>query len=244
MHLAVYDRLLGPTEFTANIIDGQLPEIHAGYPSDADIDAVARALRDAKRPLMYVGDGVWKSGAIAEVTALAERFGVPVVGDPRAVSIKHPLHAGGRRLEQAPDIDPDLILCIGVTHNGAGNASDYTAFFNAERTIAIGADAENLENIPGLDLAVLADEKRAAQGLLDATDGSSDDLSDRRSRAREEVARAAGAASGRCLACPRRRWQGARGGRWRRPGPGVGKSRRRSGYHRAVRGGAGHPGQQ
>ena len=149
---------------------------------------MARALRDAKRPLMYVGDGVWKSGAIAEVTALAERFGVPVVGDPRAVSIKHPLHAGGRRLEQAPDIDPDLILCIGVTHNGAGNASDYTAFFDAERTIAIGADAENLENIPGLDLAVLADEKRAAQALLDATDGSSDDLSDRRSRAREEVA--------------------------------------------------------
>ena len=188
VHLAVYDRLLGPTEYTANIIDGQLPEIHAGYPSDADIEAVARALRDANRPLMYVGDGVWKSGAIAEVTALAERFGVPVVGDPRAVPIKHPLHAGGRRLEQAPDIDPDLILCIGVTHNGAGNASDYTAFFNAERTIAIGADAENLENIPGLDLAVLADEKRAAQALLDATDGSSDDLSDRRSRAREEVA--------------------------------------------------------
>ena len=188
VHLAVYDRLLGPAEHTANIIDGQLPEIHAGYPSDADIEAVARALRDAKRPLMYVGDGVWKSGAIAEVTALAERFGVPVVGDPRAVSIKHPLHAGGRRLEQAPDIDPDLILCIGVTHNGAGNASDYTAFFDAERTIAIGADAENLENIPGLDLAVLADEKRAAQALLDATDGSSDDLSDRRSRAREEVA--------------------------------------------------------
>ena len=188
VHLAVYDRLLGPTEYTANIIDGQLPEIHAGYPSDADIDAVARALRDAKRPLMYVGDGVWKSGAIAEVTALAERFGVPVVGDPRAVSIKHPLHAGGRRLEQAPDIDPDLILSIGVTHNGAGNASDYTAFFNAERTIAIGADAENLENIPGLDLAVLADEKRAAQALLDATEGASDDLSDRRSRAREEVA--------------------------------------------------------
>ncbi len=188
VHLAVYDRLLGPTEYTANIIDGQLPEIHAGYPSDADLDAVVRALRDAKRPVLYVGDGVWKSGAIAEVTALAERFGVPVVGDPRAVSIKHPLHAGGRRLEQAPEIDPDLILCIGVTHNGAGNASDYTAFFNAERTIAIGADAENLENIPGLDLAVLADEKRATQRLLDATDGTANDLSDRRSRAREEVA--------------------------------------------------------
>ena len=170
VHLAVYDRLLGPTEFTANIIDGQLPEIHAGAPSNSDVETIARMLRDARQPLMYVGDGVWKSGAIGEVTALAERFGVPVVGDPRAVSIKHPLHAGGRRLEQAPDIDPDLILCIGVTHNGAGNASDYAAFFNAERTIAIGADAENLENIPGLDLAVLADEKLTAQSLLDATE--------------------------------------------------------------------------
>ena len=187
VHLAVYDRLLGPAEHTANIIDGHTPDFRAGYPSDADIEAVARALRDAQRPLMYVGDGVWKSGAIAEVTALAERFGVPVVGDPRAVPIKHPLHAGGRRLEQAPDLNPDLILSIGVTHNGAGNASDYTAFYNAQRTIAIGADAENLENIPGLDLAILADERRAAQALLDATDAS-EDLADRRSRAREEVA--------------------------------------------------------
>ena len=187
VHLAVYDRLLGPAEHTANIIDGHTPEFRAGYPSDSDVEAVARALRDAQRPLMYVGDGVWKSGAIAEVTALAERFGVPVVGDPRAVPIKHPLHAGGRRLEQAPDLNPDLILSIGVTHNGAGNASDYTAFYNAQRTIAIGADAENLENIPGLDLAILADERRAAQALLDATDAS-EDLADRRSRAREEVA--------------------------------------------------------
>ncbi len=187
VHLAVYDRLLGPAEHTANIIDGHTPDFRAGYPSDSDVEAVARALRDAQRPLMYVGDGVWKSGAIAEVTQLAERFGVPVVGDPRAVPIKHPLHAGGRRLEQAPDLNPDLILCIGVTHNGAGNASDYTAFYNAQRTIAIGADAENLENIPGLDLAILADERRAAQSLLDATDGS-EDLADRRSHAREEVA--------------------------------------------------------
>lgn len=188
VHLAVYDRLLGPTEFTANIIDGALPEFRAGHPAVADVTAVARALRDAKRPLLYVGDGVWKSGAIAEVTALAERFGVPVVGDPRAVPIKHPLHAGGRRLEQAPDIDPDLILCIGVTHNGAGNAGDYAAFYQAERTIAIGADAENLENIPGLDLAVLADERRAARQLLDATAADADALADRRGWAREEVA--------------------------------------------------------
>ena len=188
VHLAVYDRLLGPNQATANIIEGGLPELRVGYPSDGDVEEIARALRDAKRPLLYIGDGIWKSGANAEVTALAERFGIPVVGELRGVSIKHPLHCGGRRLEQAGEIDPDLILCFGVRHNGSGTADDYSAFFNAERIIAVGSDVENLENIPGLDLGVLADEKRAAQRLLDLTDSSSNELADRRAWAREEAA--------------------------------------------------------
>ncbi len=188
VHLAIYDRLLGPDKFTAKIIEGDLPDIRAGYPSDSDVDRIAQALRDAKRPLLYTGDGIWKSGANAEVTALAERFGMPVVGELRGVSIKHPLHCGGRRLEQAGDIDPDLILCFGVRHNGSGTADDYAAFFNAERVIAVGSDVENLQNIPGLDLAVLADEKRTAQRLVEATDSSRDDLADRRAWAREEAA--------------------------------------------------------
>ena len=188
VHLAVYDRLLGPTEYTANIIDGGLPEVRMGYPSDSDVEAIAQALREAKRPLLYTGDGIWKSGGDAEVTAIAERFGIPVVGDLRGVPIKHPLHCGGRRLEQAPDIDPDLILCWGVRHNGAGTPDDYAAFFNAERTIAVGSDVENLENIPGLDLAILADEKRTAQRLLELTESSQDELAGRRAWAREEAA--------------------------------------------------------
>ncbi len=188
VHLAVYDRLLGPEQVTANIIDGNLQEFRAGYPSDSDIEHISRALRDAKRPLLYTGDGIWKSGANAEVTALAERLGIPVVGELRGVSIKHPLHCGGRRLEQAGDIDPDLIFCFGVRHNGSGTADDYAAIFNAEHVIAVGSDVENLENIPGLELAVLADEKRTAQRLVELIDSSMDDFADRRAWAREEAA--------------------------------------------------------
>ena len=188
VHLAVYDRLLGPEQVTANIVEGGLPELRAGYPSDGDVELIAQALGDAKRPLLYAGDGIWKSGAEAEVTALAERFGMPVVGEMRGVPIKHPLHCGGRRLEQAGDIDPDLILCYGVRHNGSGTADDYAAFFNAEQIIAVGADVENLENIPGLDFAVLADEKRTAERLLELTSSEADRHSDRRAWAREEAA--------------------------------------------------------
>ncbi len=188
VHLAVYDRLLGPGQATANIIDGHLPEFRAGYPADSDVEQIAQALRDAKRPLLYTGDGIWKSGAEAEVTALAERFGIPVVGELRGVSIKHPLHCGGRRLEQAADIDPDLIFCFGVRHSGSGTADDYAAFFNADRVIAVGSDVENLENIPGLDIAVLADEKRTAQRLIELSGSSLGELADRRAWAREEAA--------------------------------------------------------
>ena len=41
VHLAVYDRMLGPEPVTANITYGDLPELRAGYPSDGDVERIA-----------------------------------------------------------------------------------------------------------------------------------------------------------------------------------------------------------
>lgn len=167
VHLAVYDRLLGDQQVSTNIVEGGMHEFRAGYPSDSDMEQVAVALHEAERPLIYVGDGVWKSGAESQVTAIAEKFGAAVAsgfGDLRGVPIKHPLHAG-RIDTAAAAIDPDLIVSIGARHSGAGTESDYLPFNNAGKTIAIGSDMENLKNMPGLDLAILADESRAAERL-------------------------------------------------------------------------------
>jgi len=167
VHLAVYDRLLGAQEVTANIIEGDPSDIRAGYPDDDDVETVAGALREAKRPLFYVGDGVWKSGAEAKATALAEYCGAAVAtlfGDMRGVPIKHALHCGSFEPAVAA-LDPDLILCIGVRHGGNGRLDDYQPFTAARRVIAIGPDVENFENLPGLDLAVLADERRTLDRL-------------------------------------------------------------------------------
>ena len=167
VHLAVYDRLLGTQQVATNIIDGGAPELRAGYPSDDDLEQVARALHEAERPVIYVGDGVWKSGAQEKVAALAERFGAGVVssfGDVRSVSIKHRLHCG--RIDQAaPALEPDLILSIGARHGGAGAASDFDVFSTASKIIAMGVDVGNLQNMPGLDLAILADEYRTLEQL-------------------------------------------------------------------------------
>lgn len=67
-----------------------------------EAEAVARAaalLGAAKSPLVIAGDGVARSGAVAELTALAERLGARVHGEPvyRRVNFpgNHPLWRGG-----------------------------------------------------------------------------------------------------------------------------------------------------
>ena len=193
VHLAVYDSLLGPEPITTEIIEGGIPRLRAGYPSDDDIERVALALHEAKRPLIYAGDGIWKSGGEAAVTAIAERFGAAVAtgrNDLRGVSIKHPQHAG--YFERAvEELEPDLILAIGSRHGGAGTASDYVGFGGNATLMAIGADVENLKNMPGLDLAILADERRAMERLeamvqSETTPGRYDE---RRQWAREAASR-------------------------------------------------------
>jgi benzoylformate decarboxylase len=169
VHLAVYDRLLDTRQVTTRIIESGIPDGRAGAPDARDVEAVARTLQAAERPLIHVGDGVWKSGAEAQVTALAEHCGAAVASgflDLRGVPIKHRLHCG--RFEPAvAALHPDVIVCIGVRHSGAGRPEDYTPFAAARRVVAIGADVENLTNIPGLDHAVLADERRTVEHLLE-----------------------------------------------------------------------------
>ena len=195
VHLAVYERLLGPEPVSTSIIENGTPEIRAGYPSEGDVEQIVRALSDARRPVLYVGDGVWKSGAETQAAALAEYFGIPVVGDTRGVSLKHPLHCGRldqvARVEQTLNaLDPDLIVCFGVRHRGLGEAVDFSPFLKAQRVIAIGPDVENFKNIPGLEFAVMADERRAIERILEAAprEAGPDSFRDRRVRAREEAA--------------------------------------------------------
>lgn len=192
VHLAVYDRLLGTGEITTSIIEGGISDGRAGYPDDRDVEALARALHEAERPLIYVGDGVWKSGAEAQVTALAEHYGAAVASvfqDLRGVPIKHRLHCG--RFESAATaFNPDLIVCIGVRHSGAGLPEDYSAFATAKRVVALGPDIENLTNMPGLDLAVLADEHRTLERFqaLALSESPPARYDTRRTRAQEQAA--------------------------------------------------------
>ncbi len=169
VHIAVYDRNLGPEQITTRIIEGPPARPRAGYPDDRDVEELARVLHDAERPLIYVGDGVNKSGAERQLAKIAEHFGANIAsmwGDLRGVSVAHPLHCGYFR-GPVMDLDPDHIVAVGVRHGGSGKPTDFDVFKNAKKVVAVGPDVEIFENIPGLDLAIMADEARTIERLAE-----------------------------------------------------------------------------
>lgn len=169
VHLAVYDRLLGTQPVTANIIENNDSAVHAGHADDAELEHIAAALDAAERPLIYVGDGVAKSGAQHAVKALAEYYGAAVAcasPDLQGMPIAHPLHCGPFG-PAAAAVKPDCVLAIGVRHVGAGIPGDYAALASADRVFALGSDVANLQNMPGLDNGIMADEGRAVGRMLE-----------------------------------------------------------------------------
>ena len=173
VHLAIYEDAISMQPIEAAIIEGPLPELRAGYPSDAEVEAVMRALAEAQRPLLYVGDGIWKSGAAHLLNAFADRVGARVAdGDQfnRAVQPNHPLH--GKDLAA---LDPDFVLAIGVRQHSFSRAQAAYRKFPHARVAAVGPDVENFTNMEGLSAAVVADEARMLERLaawLDAGPGA------------------------------------------------------------------------
>jgi benzoylformate decarboxylase len=186
VHLAVYDRLLDAGPVTVDIVASKAPPIRAGHADDSDLIEIAAALDAAERPMLYIGDGIAKSGATAAVTALAEHFGAAVgVASPDLVgmSMAHQLHCGPFG-PAAATVKPDCIFAIGVRHTGAGTPGDYATLKSVNKVFAIGSDINYLQNFPSLDNGIVADENKAISRLLEisrnAIDGGEDEYADRR----------------------------------------------------------------
>ena len=173
VHLAVYDRILDMGPIRAQIADGPIPDLRAGHPDQDDVEALTRALHDSKRPMIYAGDGVSKSGARSALSAVAEHFGAPIaVAYPQSVPYSHPLNCG---LSPAavPAVDPDCVIAVGVRHPGRSSPNDFAPFAGAERILAIGPDSRNLRGLPGIGHAILADERRTLESVeLDPNDSA------------------------------------------------------------------------
>jgi acetolactate synthase I/II/III large subunit len=112
------------------------------------IAAAAALLAEAERPVVWAGGGVLRSGAQAELRALAEHLGAPVATTymgKGALPDEHPLAAGCGCDEAAFQellAGADVVLCVG-TELGAETTGQYGLRFGG-RVIHLDASAQRV----------------------------------------------------------------------------------------------------
>ncbi|MFD4374789.1 3D-(3,5/4)-trihydroxycyclohexane-1,2-dione acylhydrolase (decyclizing) [Streptomyces sp. NPDC058486] len=166
-----------PEEFFAE----RVWRIRRPRPDRAELDAAARALREAERPLLVAGGGVRHSAAEDALRELAERAGLPVAttqAGKGALPYDHPCEVGGlghTGTATANDLARAADLVIGV-------GTRYTDFTTASGTL-FAPDARFLNlNITAFDahkqgarLPLVAD---AREGLTALTEALTDPLAE------------------------------------------------------------------
>lgn len=140
----------------------------ARFAGDPDlIEKAAKLLGEATSPAIFAGGGISRTGANAELLALAELLEAPVVvtGNGRgAISDRHYL-AQGQLADKHLFQTSDVILAVG-TRFGAPMES-FRAAQPGQTIIQIDIDEQEIGRNVTVDLAIVADVKAALAELAD-----------------------------------------------------------------------------
>ena len=136
------------------------------------IEKTARLLIDARRPMIHLGDEVWKSGAQAKIMELAELMAIPVstgIQAYRNFPTQHPLYVGRYRHQLPyPAGGADLLLLIGAKELGGRRLTDISLIPSEVKSIRIGLDTAMMGRNYPMELAVVADVGEGIQSLISA----------------------------------------------------------------------------
>jgi acetolactate synthase I/II/III large subunit len=135
-------------------------------PTDADADAVVRALTSAQRPIILAGNGIHQSGAYDALRKVAERLRIPVATSSAgkgSISETHELALGSvgrysRNYANAALRDADVVLAIGTQLGGLVTDS-YRLIGQDAQLIHVNVDPEVIGlNFP-TQLGLVADAR-------------------------------------------------------------------------------------
>ncbi len=142
------------------------------------IAAAAQLLAEAERPVLYVGGGVVRSGATAELLRFAEATGAPVVTTLMARGAfpdSHPQHLGMPGMHgTVPAVlglqDSDLIIALGARFDDrvTGKADEFAP--NA-KVVHVDIDPAEISKIRFADVPIVGDAREVLVDLLDAWNG-------------------------------------------------------------------------
>jgi acetolactate synthase-1/2/3 large subunit len=151
-----------------------LPGYHVpGRAASADLEAAARLLAEAERPLLYVGHGAVIADAGKAVLALAERLRAPIVNTllgKGAADETHPLHLGmmgmhGTAYANKAVIHCDLIMAIGARWDDrvTGKVDEFCA---RAKKIHVDVDRAEFNKVIRPDVCLEGDARLVLEDLL------------------------------------------------------------------------------
>ncbi|MBC7316454.1 MAG: hypothetical protein H5T70_08565, partial [Chloroflexi bacterium] len=138
-------------------------------PTPEDIAAAVQALRSAKRPLLYAGEGIFYADAVGELVQFAELAQIPVLTTLKGKSAfpeDHPLSVGVRGEAAIHFLQTsDLILAIG-TSLSLGHFRHTIPEAHQKTIIHCTVDPADLNRTYRTDIALLGDAKLCLQALI------------------------------------------------------------------------------
>ncbi len=147
----------------------------APAPDPAAIATAARAIAEARRPILYLGGGVIHAEAAHLATALAERADLPTVMTLMglgALPADHPLSLGmlGMHAARYTNLaleECDLLVAVGARFDDRATGR-LDRFCPDARVVHIDIDAREIGKLRRPDIAIRADAGLALAALLEA----------------------------------------------------------------------------
>lgn len=142
-------------------------------PAADQVQALARLLVEAKRPVVILGDEVWKADAAPRAVALCETLGTAIgtVGMAafQYLSAVHPQYVGRYTPDRPyPFGNADLVVQLGARDLGGGLIPEQPAVDPDATFVAVGLDTAMIGRTQPFDLAVVGDVKQAVADVTDA----------------------------------------------------------------------------
>lgn len=169
----------------------RLPTHERRAASPAGIRAAADALRSARAPVVFAGNGVLLSEAWDELRTIAELLQAPVATTlmgKGAFPERHRLSLGmagiwGTRAANQATRSADVLLAIGTAFGEADCSSwhpDYTFAIPPTRLVQIDADPQEIGKIYPVEVGLVGDAKLTLAALIDELRGhTAQDMSTR-----------------------------------------------------------------
>lgn len=172
VYLAMAHYALEAKGVKAQILPADRFMIPARVRANSDsVEQAAKWLGNAKRPVILVGDEVWRSGATAELVNLAEKHGLAVAESTsgyRNFPTTHPNRIGGLATKGGAD----LVLALGARDFGGRVVPSESESPDGARLIRAGLDTAQMSRNYATDLALVGDVREVLKDLGAALDAS------------------------------------------------------------------------